>query len=103
MQVISKKQIWGIIITIIAIGLAIASTALFEDADKSKNYVCQMPISGRYTVWTDGGLQMQLFGNMQSYNKTSQVEFSGVEKNAGGYVGAGSNPAAALTFNDRSF
>ena len=94
MQVISKKQIWGIIITIIAIGLAIAST---------KNYVCQMPISGRYTVWTDGGLQMQLFGNMQSYNKTSQVEFSGVEKNAGGYVGAGSNPAAALTFNDRSF
>jgi hypothetical protein len=100
-EMISKKTILGIVVGVIAAILFFASFFIFEDADKSKNYVCQLPISGRYTVWTDGGLQMQLFGNVQSYNKTSQVEFSGIEKNAGGYVGAGSNPAAALTFNDK--
>ena len=100
---ISKKTILGIVVGVIAAILFFASFFIFEDADKSKNYVCQLQISGRYTVWTDGGLQMQLFGNVQSYNKTSQVEFSGVEKNASGYVGAGSNPAAALTFNDKKF
>ena len=60
-----------------------------------------MPITGNYKVWTDGGLQMQMFGSVQSYSKTSQVEFSGVEKNQTGYVGVGRTPAAATTFNDK--
>lgn len=97
----SKKSILGIVIGVIAVILFGASFYIFEDADKSKNYVCQMPITGNYKVWTDGGLQMQMFGNVQSYSKTSQVEFSGVEKNQTGYVGVGRTPAAATTFNDK--
>jgi regulator of protease activity HflC (stomatin/prohibitin superfamily) len=42
-----------------------------------------------------------MFGSVQSYSKTSQVEFSGVEKNQTGYVGVGRTPAAATTFNDK--
>lgn len=101
MEMISKKSILGIVIGVIAAVLFVASFWIFEDADKSKNYVCQMPITGNYKVWTDGGLQMQMFGNVQSYSKTSQVEFSGVEKNQTGYVGVGRTPAAATTFNDK--
>ena len=97
----SKKSILGIVIGVIAVVLFGASFYIFEDADKSKNYVCQMPITGTYKVWTDGGLQMQMFGSVQSYSKTSQVEFSGVEKNQTGYVGVGRTPAAATTFNDK--
>ena len=97
----SKKSILGIVIGVIAVVLFGASFYIFEDADKSKNYVCQMPITGTYKVWTDGGLQMQMFGSVQSYSKTSQVEFSGVEKNQTGYVAVGRTPAAALTFNDK--
>ena len=97
----SKKSILGIVIGVIAVVLFGASFYIFEDADKSKNYVCQMPITGNYKVWTDGGLQMQMFGSVQSYSKTSQVEFSGVEKNQTGYVGVGRTPAAATTFNDK--
>ena len=97
----SKKSILGIVIGVIAFVLFGASFYIFEDADKSKNYVCQMPITGNYKVWTDGGLQMQMFGSVQSYSKTSQVEFSGVEKNQTGYVGVGRTPAAATTFNDK--
>ena len=97
----SKKSILGIVVGVIAVVLFGASFYIFEDADKSKNYVCQMPITGTYKVWTDGGLQMQMFGSVQSYSKTSQVEFSGVEKNQTGYVAVGRTPAAALTFNDK--
>lgn len=91
----------------IIITAAIAVFALFfipriaEDANKSKNYVCQMPITGNYHVWTEGGLQWQWFGQVSVYNKTSQIEFSDLEKNENGYVATGKNPAAALTFNDK--
>ena len=101
MEMMSKKSILGIVLGVIAALLFVGSFFIFEDADKSKNYVCQMPITGNYKVWTDGGLQMQMFGSVQSYNKTSQVEFSGVEKNQTGYVGVGRTPAAATTFNDK--
>ena len=98
---ISKKSILGIVLGVVAVLFFMGSFFIFEDADKSKNYVCQMPITGTYKVWTDGGLQVQMFGNVESYSKTSQVEFSGVEKNEMGYVGVGRTPAAALTFNDK--
>lgn len=101
MEMISKKSILGIVLGVVAVLFFIGSFFIFEDADKSKNYVCQMPITGNYKVWTDGGLQVQMFGNVESYSKTSQVEFSGVEKNEMGYVGVGRTPAAALTFNDK--
>lgn len=98
---IKKSHIIGIVTGAIALLLLIMSTALFEDANKSKNYVCQMPVTGAYHVWTDGGLQWQGFGNVESYNKTSQVEFSDLQKDENGYVAVGKNPAAALTFNDK--
>ena len=90
----------AIIIAAVVVGIFIIR-GIVQDADKSKNYVCQMPIMGQYHVWTEGGLQWQWFGNVESYNKTSQVEFSGLEKNEQGYIATGKNPAAALTFNDK--
>lgn len=101
MQTISKKSILGIVGTAVAVILLALSFSVFEDADKSYNYVCQMPITGEYHVWTDGGLQVQMFGHVESYQKTTQVEFSGIEKNHEGYVSVGKNPAAATTFNDK--
>lgn len=100
---VTKKVIIGIVTVAVAIMLIAVCRSMFEDADKSKNYVCQMPITGEYHVWTEGGLQWQYFGNVESYNKTSQVEFTGIEKDATGYLAVGKNPAAALTFNDRTF
>jgi hypothetical protein len=98
---INKGKILGIIIAVVAVLMIAMAGALWEDTDKSKNYVCQMPVTGNYVVWTDGGLQWQGLGTVRSYSKTSQIEFTGLEKNKDGYVAAGSNPAAALTFNDK--
>lgn len=101
MEQIKKSKIWGIIIAVLAIALVFASGSLVEDADKSKNYVCQMPMTGEYVVWTEGGLQWQGGGTVREYAKTSQIEFTQLEKNDEGYVAGGENPAAALTFNDK--
>lgn len=98
---ISKNKIFGIVIGVVAVvGLCLLGS-LFEDADKSKNYVCQMIGTGRYSVWTDGGLQWQGFGTVREYSKTSQIEFTELEKNDEGYVASGENPAASTTFNDK--
>lgn len=68
--------------------------SLFEDADKSKNYVCQMPVTGEYVVWTDGGLKWQGGGNKYEYFKTSQIEFVDLtEVSEGNYVASGTNSA----------
>lgn len=96
-----KGKIYAIIGVVIVIAFIALSGSLMEDADKSKNYVCQMPVTGEYVVWTDGGLQWQGFGNVREYMKTSQIEFSDLERNEGGYIAVGENPAAGTTFNDR--
>lgn len=51
-----KRKIYAIIGAVVAITVLALSGKMFEDADKSKNYVCQMPITGEYSVWTEGGL-----------------------------------------------
>lgn len=96
-----KRKIYAIIGALVAVTVLALSGKMFEDADKSQNYVCQMPITGEYSVWTEGGLQMQWFGDIDAYAKTSQIEFSDLEKNQTGYVATGPNPAAGTTFNDR--
>lgn len=98
---IDKKKILGIVGIAVALLIIVFSGMLFEDADKSKNYVCQMPITGSYVVWTDGGLQWQGGGTVREYSKTSQIEFTELEKNDEGYISNGENPAASTTFNDK--
>ena len=100
---IGKKIVGAVAAVIAAIVVLFLSFSAFEDTDRSKNYVCQFPVSGNYEVWTDGGTQWQGFGNVKEYNKTSQIEFTGVEANENGYLAVGENPAAQATFNDRKF
>ena len=97
----SRNKIFAFIITVIVAVFVVTLPSAIEDADKSKNYVCQVPITGEYVVWTDGGLQWQGYGNVKEYAKTSQIEFSDLERNEGGYVAVGENPEAGTTFNDR--
>lgn len=98
---VPKKVLWGFVSIIALFVVLFVVGGVMEDCDKSKNYVCQYPITGKYEVWTEGGAQFQWWGNVYEYSKTNQVEFTGVEKNDEGYVAAGSNPGAAVTFNDR--
>jgi hypothetical protein len=98
---VPKKGLLGIVAIIALFVVLFIAGGVFEDCDRSKNYVCQFPMTGTYEVWTDGGAKLQWWGNVYEYSKTTQVEFTGVEKNDEGYVGVGDNQAAAVTFNDR--
>lgn len=98
---IKRNHIIGTIVAASVIFMLFLLQGAFEDCDKSKIYVNQYPYTGNYAVWTNGGLQQQWWGNIYEYHKTSQVEFTGVEKNKEGYVAVGDNPGAAVTFNDK--
>lgn len=98
---IKKSHILGICVFACVVFMLFMLQGAFEDCDKSKIYVNQYPVTGNYAVWTEGGLQQQWWGNIYEYNKTSQVEFTGVEKDSTGYYAVGDNPGAAVTFNDR--
>lgn len=98
---IGKGQIIGISVIAFCLVMLFALFGAFQDCDKSKIYVNQYPFTGNYAVWTEGGLQAQWWGNINEYHKTSQVEFTGIEKNEEGYIASGDNPAAAVTFNDK--
>jgi len=98
---ITKSHITGISVIVLVAFFLFTIGAWVEECDKSKIYVNQFPLTGTYEVWTDGGMKWQLWGDVHEYSKTTQVEFTGVEKNDDGYVAAGANPGAALTFNDK--
>lgn len=97
---ISKKSISGIVIAIIAVVFVCFSGMLFEQTDRSKIYVCQMPFTGEYKVWTEGKLEWQGGGDIDVYRKTSQIVYEGLKKEGDDYVLIGDNPAAKTTFND---
>lgn len=98
---IKRAHIVGLSVIALVVFMLFMLQGAFEDCDKSKIYVNQYPVTGNYAVWTNGGLQQQWWGNIYEYNKTNQVEFTGVEKNDDGYIATGDNPGAAVTFNDR--
>ena len=98
---ITKSHITGISIIGLVLFFLFTIGAWVEECDKSKIYVNQYPVTGEYKVWSDGGMQWQLWGNIHEYNKTSQVEFTGVQKDSTGYVAVGDNHGATITFNDK--
>lgn len=100
-KMIKKGKIFSVIIACVAILVVMISGSLFENTSRTRNYVCQSPISGKYTVWTDGGVKWQGGGIVSSYAKTSQIEFTSLEVKNNEYYATGETPAASLTFNDK--
>lgn len=98
---IGKKQITGISILVLIVFFLFTIGAWVEECDKSKIYVNQMPFTGEFKVWSEGGMQWQMWGNVHEYSKTNQVVFTGVEKDSTGYYAVGENPGATITFNDK--
>lgn len=98
---VSKKVLMGIVAIVSLFVLSFVISGVMEDCDKSMNYVCQYPITGKYSVWTEGGANWQWWGNVYEYHKTNQVEFTGVQKDSTGYVAEGDNHGATITFNDK--
>lgn len=100
----TKNKILAIIVGIIAVVFLASIPMMVEDADRSKVYVNQIPITGEYEYWTNGGFQWQKFGNVTAYDKTSQIWFNEVKKDKDGNVQTDremNNPAMAIQYNDK--
>lgn len=99
-----RFKLLGIIVGIFAVVLIACFPMLMEDMDKSKIGINQIPISGTYEYWTNGGFQWRKFGNVSVYDKTSQIWFNEVKKDQEGNVSVDvsmKNPAMAITYNDK--
>lgn len=95
-----KKKIFAVVIAICAIAFIASVGKLWEQTDRSKIYVCQMPVSGEYRVWSEGKLEWQGLGDIDSYSKTSQIVYEDLQKSGDDYILVGDNPAAKTTFCD---
>lgn len=101
---IKKSKIFAAVIAVFAIVFIGTFPLLVEDMDKSKIGINQIPITGKYEYWIDGGFQWQKYGNVSVYDKTSQIWFNEILKDANGnpHVDKSlSNPAMAIQYNDR--
>lgn len=99
-----RFKLLGVIIGIFAVVLIACFPMIAEDMDKSKIGVNQIPITGTYEYWTDGGFQWQKFGNVSIYDKTSQIWFNELKKDKEGnpYIDSSmENPAMTITYNDK--
>ena len=68
---VSKKVLMGIVAIVSLFVLSFVLSGIMEDCDKSKNYVCQYPVTGTYAVWTEGGAKMQWSLNTRRYYPTT--------------------------------
>lgn len=100
----SRKNIFAIVLGLIALVLIGSIGYLVEDMDKRQIGINQIPISGQYEYWTDGGFQWQKYGTVSIYDKTSQIWFNEIKKDDNGNVyvtPSMDNPAMAITYNDK--
>ena len=79
-----RLKLLGVIVGIFAVVLIACFPMIAEDMDKSKIGINQIPITGTYEYWTDGGFQWQKFGNVSIYDKTSQIWFNEIKKDSDG-------------------
>lgn len=99
-----RLKLLGVIVGIFAVVLIACFPMIAEDMDKSKIGINQIPITGTYEYWTDGGFQWQKFGNVSIYDKTSQIWFNEIKKDSDGnpYIDNSlENPAMTITYNDK--
>lgn len=99
-----RLKLLGVIVGIFAVVLIACFSMIAEDMDKSKIGINQIPITGTYEYWTDGGFQWQKFGNVSIYDKTSQIWFNEIKKDSDGnpYIDNSlENPAMTITYNDK--
>lgn len=99
-----RLKLLGVIVGIFAVVLIACFPMIAEDMGKSKIGINQIPITGTYEYWTDGGFQWQKFGNVSIYDKTSQIWFNEIKKDSDGspYIDNSlENPAMTITYNDK--
>lgn len=98
-----RKGIFAII-AVLVIAFLFTLPKWGEDMDRKQIGVNQIPITGSFEYWTNGGFQWQKLGSVTIYDKTSQIWFNQIVKDATGNVAVTpdmENPAMPITYNDK--
>lgn len=93
-----------VLIAIAVVAFLCMIPKLGEDMDRKQIGVNQIPITGTFEYWTNGGFQWQKLGTLTLYDKTTNIWFNEIEKDENGNVRVTpemENPAMAITYNDK--
>lgn len=93
-----------VLIAIAVIAFLYMIPKLGEDMDRKQIGINQIPITGTFEYWTNGGFQWQKLGTLTLYDKTTNIWFNEIEKDEKGNVYVTpdmENPAMAITYNDK--
>ena len=71
-----KQRLLSIILGVSFVLLMIFSGKLFEDVAADEIVINQVPVTGTLEFWTTPGLKFQMFGDIQTFDKSFQVWFS---------------------------
>lgn len=98
-----RKGIFAII-AVLVVAFLFTLPKWGEDMDRKQIGVNQIPITGSFEYWTNGGFQWQKLGSVTIYDKTSQIWFNQIVKDATGNVAVTpdmENPAMPIMYNDK--
>lgn len=98
-----RKGIFAII-AVLVVAFLFTLPKWGEDMDRKQIGVNQIPITGSFEYWTNGGFQWQKLGSVTIYDKTSQIWFNQIVKDTTGNVAVTpdmENPAMPITYNDK--
>lgn len=98
-----RKGIFAII-AVLVVAFLFTLPKWGEDMDRKQIGVNQIPITGSFEYWTNGGFQWQKLGSVTIYDKTSQIWFNQIVKDATGNISVTpdmENPAMPITYNDK--
>lgn len=98
-----RKGIFAII-AVLVVAFLFTLPKWGEDMDRKQIGVNQIPITGSFEYWTNGGFQWQKLGSVTIYDKTSQIWFNQIVKDVTGNVSVTpdmENPAMPITYNDK--
>ena len=92
---LERRQVLAIIAGICFFVIMIFSAKIWEDVRAEEIVINQVPITGTLEYWTTPGVKFQMFGDIQSFDKSFQVWFSD-KKDQGG----SEDQSIKIMFND---
>lgn len=95
MSDVDNRKLLSVVLCVAFVVLLVFSGKLFEDVAADEIVINQVPITGKLEYWTNPGLKFQMFGDIQTFDKSFQVWFSNKEDQ-----GDSKDESIPVMFND---
>ena len=90
-----NQRLLSVVLCAAFVVVLIFSGKLFEDVEADEIVINQVPVTGTLEFWTTPGMKFQVFGDIQTFDKSFQIWFSNKEDQGGS-----KDESIKIMFND---